>query len=198
MKVWLYIVAQARFFQNTLQTVFNGISKYQWWHHRFWSNLKWFWWSIRKCLTNYQRVQFKIYISKIKLHQKQLEFFGYVFSDQGIFFSSRTIDAIKDASVHKNASEVRSFLGMVWYCRRLTTNLAVTSVPLRVLRRKDVKWTWISCEQHVFDIPKDLLPTDTVVGYLIIYKYWESALSNWKSTWNCFCSWSLSSVFVWP
>ena len=55
----------------------------------------------------------KFNFAKCQFDQTQLEFFGYIFSADGISPSANKVQAIKDASVPQNASEVRSFLGMV-------------------------------------------------------------------------------------
>ena len=52
----------------------------------------------------------KFNFAKCQFDQTQLEFFGYIFSADGISPSANKVQAIKDASVPKNASEVRSFL----------------------------------------------------------------------------------------
>ena len=51
--------------------------------------------------------------SKCEFDQKQLEFFGHVFSGKGISPRSSKVQAVKDAPVPKNASEMRSFLWMI-------------------------------------------------------------------------------------
>ena len=66
----------------------------------------------------------KFNFAKCQFDQTQLEFFGYIFSPDGISPSANKVQAIKDASVPKNASEVRSFLGMVQYCGRFIPKLA--------------------------------------------------------------------------
>ena len=102
---------------------------------------------------------------KCEFDQRQLEFFGYVFSRDGISPSPSKVRGIKQAPIPKNASDVRAFLGMLQYCGRFIPNLAKISAPLRLLTHKDVKWTWTSRQQHAFETLKDLLTTDTVMSY---------------------------------
>ena len=73
----------------------------------------------------------------------------------------------------QNASEVRSFLGMLQYCGRFIPNLAEISAPLRFLTRKDGKWAWTSRQQHAFETLKELLTTDTVMSYFDPTKHTE-------------------------
>lgn len=95
---------------------------------------------------------------KCEFDQKQLEFFGYIFSARGISPSSSKLQAVKDSPVPQNASEVRSFLGMIHYCGRFIPNLATISAPFRLLTHEDVKWEWTSRQQQAFENLKALLP----------------------------------------
>ena len=136
------LTAQARFF-NTIQGVFNGIpgcrnisddiivfSKTQNEHDKTLDMI---------LQVAEQRNLISSISPKCQFDQTQLEFFGYIFSADGIFPSANKVQAIKDASVPKNASEVRSFLGMVQYCGRFIPKLADISAPLRGLTHKDAK-----------------------------------------------------------
>lgn len=163
-------------FQHTIQTVFNGISgcrnisddiivfgSTQSEHDQ----------ALEKVLQIAKERNLRFGFNKCEFDKKQLEFFGYVFSDQGISPSSTKVAAVKDAPIPKNASEVRSFLGMIQYCGRFIPNLAAISAPLRLLTHKGEKWTWTSREQHAFDTLKDLLTTEIVVGYFDSSKHTE-------------------------
>ena len=107
----------------------------------------------------------KFNFAKCQFDQTQLEFFGYIFSADGISPSANKVQAIKDASVPKNASEVRSFLGMVQYCGRFIPKLADISAPLRALTHKDAKWTWGPRQKQAFENLKHVLTTETTMAY---------------------------------
>ena len=155
-------------FQSTIQSVFNGISgcrnisddliifgKTQSEHDQ----------TLRTVLQVAKERNLRFGFDKCEFDQRQLEFFGYVFSREGISPSPSKVRAIKQAPIPKNASEVRSFLGMLQYCGRFIPNLAKISAPLRLLTHKDVRWTWTSRQQNAFETLKDLLTTDTVMSY---------------------------------
>ena len=50
---------------------------------------------------------------KCVLYQCSVEFFGHVFSNEGISASSNKVRAVRDASSPTNVTEVRSFLGLI-------------------------------------------------------------------------------------
>ena len=111
----------------------------------------------------------KFNFAKCQFYQTQLEFFGYIFSADGISRSAKKVQAIKDAAVPKNASEVRSFLGMVQYCGRFIPKLADISAPLRALTHKDAKWTWSPRQKQAFENLTHVLTTETTMAYFDSY-----------------------------
>ena len=56
--------------------------------------------------------------NKCTFSQKQVNFFGFIFSDKGISADPEKVEAIKRADRPNSSSEVRSFLGMVGYVSR--------------------------------------------------------------------------------
>ena len=95
-------------FQHTIQGVFNGISgcrninddiivfgKTQNEHDK----------TLEMILQVAEQRNLKFNFAKCQFDQTQLEFFGYIFSADGISPSANKVQATKDASVPKNASE---------------------------------------------------------------------------------------------
>ena len=102
-------------------------------------------------------------LCKCEFDKEHLEFYGYVFSAEGISPSPKKVEAIKNAHAPTNATETWSFLGMVQYCGRFVKDLATISEPLRNLTKKDTKWEWTDTHQKVFEKLKYLLTTDNVM-----------------------------------
>uniref|UniRef100_H2ZZ81 Gypsy retrotransposon integrase-like protein 1 n=1 Tax=Latimeria chalumnae TaxID=7897 RepID=H2ZZ81_LATCH len=70
---------------------------------------------------------------KCVFNKSNLEFFGYVFTKNGMTVDPKKIQAIHDLETPTNATEVRSLLGMI--------NYATLIQPLRELTKKDVAST---------------------------------------------------------
>ena len=89
---------------------------------------------------------------KCKFRLPQIEFFGSVFSKDGMKPSPSNVEALKQMDPPKNVSEVRSLLGMAQYSARFIPNFAeMTPPPLRKLTHQGVKWSRSSTEQAAFD-----------------------------------------------
>ena len=67
------------------------------------------------------------------------------------------VRAISEAPSPKNASELRSFLGMINYYQKYLHNLASTLAPLHELLRKGAHWKWSTKQQEAFERAKKLL-----------------------------------------
>ncbi len=109
---------------------------------------------LQKVLEVLKANNLKLQLANWQFDKKQLEFFGYIFSANGISPSPNKVSAVKETPVPTNPTEIRSFLGMIQYCGRFIPNLATISSPLRMLTQKDVKWEWTSRHQDAFETLK--------------------------------------------
>ena len=78
--------------------------------------------------------------------------------------TARILD-LQNASVPTNVHEVRSFLGMVNYSSRYIPNYATISELLRVLTKKNARFTWTASHQTAFDQLKRALTRAPVMSY---------------------------------
>lgn len=102
---------------------------------------------------------------KCEFNKKTLEFFGYIFSENGFSADKKKCEIIKNTPAPQNASEVRSFLAMTNYVSRFIPNYSTTTEPLRMLVKKDVKFVWEERQQNAFDKLKSDLSSETVMTY---------------------------------
>ncbi|XP_024963667.1 uncharacterized protein LOC112503929 [Cynara cardunculus var. scolymus] len=66
----------------------------------------------------------------------------------------------------KNASEIRSFLGLMGYYRRFIRDFSKISVPLTSLTQKDVKFEWGEVQENAFLVLKLCLSNAPVLALL--------------------------------
>ncbi|XP_042410094.1 uncharacterized protein LOC121999482 [Zingiber officinale] len=74
------------------------------------------------------------------------------------------VKAVKEWAVPRNASEIRSFLGLVGYYRKFTKGFSSIAVPLTALTKKNAKYNWSSGCQNSFDTLKQALITAPVLA----------------------------------
>ena len=78
---------------------------------------------------------------------------------------SRNWVPFRSTWVPKNASEVKSFLGLVNFSARYIPNLATISEPLRKLTRKNEQFCWGKEQQNSFQKLKQSLSEKDIQGY---------------------------------
>lgn len=102
---------------------------------------------------------------KCLFYQDNIDFFGYIFTRDGLRVDPRKVEAIRKDSTPQSLTAVRSFLGMATYCGRFIPNLAAISEPLRALTQHDQKWEWTPAAEKAFHDIKAGLLDDTVMAY---------------------------------
>ena len=80
--------------------------------------------------------------NKCEFRLSKLTFFGHELTSDGINPSEEKVAAIRDARAPKDASEVRSFMGLVQYSAKFMPDVASVARPLQELTRKGANFVW--------------------------------------------------------
>nr|GEV97868.1 putative reverse transcriptase domain-containing protein [Tanacetum cinerariifolium] len=80
--------------------------------------------------------------SKCKFWLQHVHFLGHVVNSEGIHVDPNKIEAVKNWRPPKTPTEIRSFLGLAGYCRRLIANFSKITKPLTLLTQKNKKFEW--------------------------------------------------------
>ncbi|KAL2252726.1 UNVERIFIED_CONTAM: Transposon Tf2-11 polyprotein [Sesamum indicum] len=101
-------------------------------------------------------------------------FLGHVVSGDGVMPDPSKVKAIMEWRVPKNATEVRSFLGLAGYYRRFVEGFSIIAGPLTKLLRKGVEFQWTEQCQQSFDELKKRLTSNPILvlpsgsgGYIV-------------------------------
>ena len=103
--------------------------------------------------------------NKCEFDKKNVEFFGFNISGEGIRPTQSKVAAIKAFPAPTNATECRSFLGLINYLGRFIPNLSSETELLRKLTEKGVKWDWTVNHDKVFANLKALVSSRAVVAH---------------------------------
>ena len=87
----------------------------------------------------------------------EVTYCGYVIDGSGIKPVEAKVDAIQNAPVPENVTQLRAFLGMLNYYHRFLPDIATVLEPLHKLLRQGTKWCWKTEQQMAFDKSKKLL-----------------------------------------
>ena len=102
---------------------------------------------------------------KCEFNMSEIVFMGNVVSEHGVGPTESKVQDVLDARTPQNASEVRSFLGLVNFNARYIPDLATISEPLRRLTRKNVKFHWELEQEKSFEELKRRLTSAETLGF---------------------------------
>ena len=108
---------------------------------------------------------FRLKKDKCHFMQTTVEYLGHVIDAKGLHTSPKKCQAITEAPVPKNVTELRSFLGLVNYYGRFVPNLGSGLHPLNRLLRKGAAWAWTKKCQEAFDSVKAVLGSQQVLAH---------------------------------
>ena len=84
---------------------------------------------------------------------------------RGISASPENVKVVREYPTPRSVKDVRSFLGLASFCRRLVQNVAEEAKPLTILTRKIREFTWGPEQQKAFQSMKDKLCATPVLAY---------------------------------
>jgi transposase InsO family protein len=102
---------------------------------------------------------------KCRFRMKKLEFMGHVLSEHGIGPTEAKVIALQNATKPKDASQVKSFLGLAGFCSRYIRDFETRAEPLRILVRKNSTFLWGEEQDKAFEDLKRSLTTRPVLAY---------------------------------
>ncbi|GJY02924.1 putative reverse transcriptase domain-containing protein [Tanacetum coccineum] len=80
--------------------------------------------------------------SKCEFWLREVQFLGHVINKDGIHVDPSKIEAVKNWEAPRTPSEVRSFLGLAGYYRRIIENFSKIAKSLTILTRKSKTFDW--------------------------------------------------------
>ena len=77
---------------------------------------------------------------KCEFNKSSINFFGLIFSSDGIYSDPGKVTSLEEADVPKNKDELRSFLGMTNFSSMFIENYTSITAELRKLLHDNAKW----------------------------------------------------------
>jgi transposase InsO family protein len=102
---------------------------------------------------------------KCHINQDKIEFFGIIWSKDGMQPDPKKCDDITNRPAPTNVKGLQSFIGLVQYMSPFIPNLAEKTKVLRQLLKKDTPYEWTAEYEKAFQEVKDSIHTDMKLRY---------------------------------
>jgi hypothetical protein len=120
--------------------------------------------SFENMLELFDKANLQLHPGKCAIAQPRVNYLGYVLSQDGVSASANKVKAVKNYPTPKNVRDVRAFLGLASFYRRLVTEFTKLAKPLTTLIRKNQVFPWEPNQQETFDNIKNRLCTTPVLA----------------------------------
>ena len=117
--------------------------------------------TLHAVLTRFTELNLTLRKDKGQFYMPRIEFFGMVFSGQGMSPDPAKVEAIKQAEAPTSVSDVRSLLGMANYASHFIRDYADIVAPLRDLTHKGMEFKWEDVHQAALEWLKCSLTSET-------------------------------------
>ena len=122
--------------------------------------------TLHAVLTRFKELNLTLKKEKCQFYMPRIEFFGMVFSADGMSPDPAKVEAIKQAEAPTSVSDVRSLLGMTSYVSRFICDYAdIIVAPLCDLTHKGVEFKWEDVHQEALERLRCSFASDEVITY---------------------------------
>lgn len=116
-------------------------------------------------LERFREKELTLNLRKCQFLQSSLEFYGHVFSKDGMKPNPKKVEAIVKASQPEDQKALRSFLGLANYLKAFIPNYSTITYPLRSLLKNDTEYEWSNNCDEAFTKLKSAISSDTCITY---------------------------------
>lgn len=118
---------------------------------------------LRKTFEAAMKAGIKLKASKCHFCYPEIEFVGHMVCEKGIRMMPEKVEKVQAWPVPKNQTELKGFLGLAGYYRRLIKDFASIAVPLNKMTSKKIPYQWGKEQQEAFEKLKFAMTTAPVL-----------------------------------
>ena len=123
--------------------------------------------NFREVFTRIRAANLTIRPDKCKFFQSKVKYLGHVCHAEGISCDPSNLNKVQNWPRPTNATQVRGFVSLCSYYRRLVKDFATIAKPLHEVARPNVPFIWTDECEHAFLTLREILVSDPIVSYQI-------------------------------
>ena len=120
---------------------------------------------LEKIFEKLKEAKLMIKLKKCKFCEPNIEFLGHIVGRDGLKPDPGKVKKIKEMKAPKDVSSLRSVLGLFSYYRKFVENFSRIAKPMNELLKKDNEFKWGEKQQEAFEILKQKLMEEPILGY---------------------------------
>jgi hypothetical protein len=120
---------------------------------------------LENVLRRFDEANLQLHPGKCVFAQSEVHYLGFVLSEKGVSASPDKVEAVQNYPTPRNVRDVRAYLGLASFYRRLVPDFAEIAKPLTQLTRKGQEFTWGPRQQEAFEGLKQKLCNPPVLAY---------------------------------
>ena len=140
---------------------------------------------LRQVFQRFREADLKLKASKCNFLKAHVHYLGHFILGQGIETVPEKLESIKNVPPPRTPKEIKQFLGLIGYYRKLVPRFADNARPLSALTRKDVLFGWTQQCQASFDLLKEGLMKEPILKYPDPNKPYTLYTDASKYAWAC-------------
>lgn len=121
--------------------------------------------NLRQILGRLKEMGLTVKLEKCSFLQKSVNYLGFVIDENGLHPDHKKVEAISNAPLPGDATQLRSFLGLLNYYGKFIPKLSIILQPLHELLKKGVNWNWSTECNKAFNEAKQALTCDRVLAH---------------------------------
>ena len=121
--------------------------------------------NLKLVLLRFREANLKLKVSKCKLFQKEVVFLGHQVSEAGITCDPQKTKIIKHWPRPSDKTEIKQFLGLVNYYRKMVPEFSEIAIPLSRLTKKRAQFEWGQEQEAAFEKLKQCLTGPPILSF---------------------------------
>ena len=121
--------------------------------------------NLKLVLLRFREANLKLKVSKCKLFQKEVVFLGHQVSEAGITCDPQKTKIIKHWPRPSDKTEIKQFLGLVNYYRKMVPEFSEIAIPLSRLTKKRAQFEWGQEQEAALEKLKQCLTEPPILSF---------------------------------
>ena len=126
--------------------------------------------ALTQLLETAKKNNIKLNFDKIQYKQKEIEFFGEMYTTQGHKPSDTKVKAITEMPKPENLKDLQTFPGMIQYLSTFSPQIAELTKPLWDLTKKNAPYAWGPEHNQAFEYIKNKIVQAPILRYYNLKK----------------------------